>query len=407
MVTPSQGSHMLRRPIAQSHVSSSSPAGVSHSSAMNNLTKAQLLEELRTLHLRLAQLEREETRRNRAEKALQESEERLRGIYEAVNAAIFVVDPIAGHIVDANPGAYTLLGYTQQELIGMPCTTLHPDDLEYLLVVVTKTLATGPVRTDKLTCRTKDGHRIPVELSLSRLNLAGRTLVISVVCDISKCKQKEETIQASLTEKEVLLKEVHHRVKNNMQIVSSLLSLQSNHVEDEKIREMLSDSQDRINAMALIHEKLCESTDFESIDLRLYIDDLVNKLLLSHQSVHRRIPVTMDVDDISLGMDAAIPCGLLINELLLNALKHAFPGEEKGEITIAAHAIGANSVELVVSDTGVGMPSEVHDQLTQGLGLQLVSILGEDQLRGTVEIKRRHGTEVKITFDPKTITEER
>ncbi|NJD77687.1 MAG: PAS domain S-box protein [Candidatus Methanoperedens sp.] len=207
----------------------------------------------------------------------------------------------------------------------------------------------------------------------------------------------EMQIKESLKEKDVLLREVHHRVKNNMQIISSLLRLQSRYITEEKYLEMFTESQNRIMSMSLIHEKLYQSKGLARIDFDDYIRDLVTGLFQSY-CVNSNITLDMDVKKISLGIDSAIPCGLIVNELVTNSLKHAFPEGRKGRIGIILRPAGENMVELMVSDDGVSIPPDVDINKTESLGLHLVTIMVENQLHGQIDLDRSKGTEFRIKF---------
>ncbi len=207
----------------------------------------------------------------------------------------------------------------------------------------------------------------------------------------------EMQIKESLKEKDVLLREVHHRVKNNMQIISSLLRLQSRYITEKKYLEMFTESQNRIMSMSLIHEKLYQSKGLARIDFDDYIRDLVTGLFQSY-CVNSNIAMDMDVKKISLGIDSAIPCGLIINELVTNSLKHAFPEGRKGRIGISLNPAGENMVELVVSDDGVSIPPDVDIRKTESLGLHLVTIMVESQLHGEIDLDRSKGTKFCIKF---------
>jgi two-component sensor histidine kinase len=210
-------------------------------------------------------------------------------------------------------------------------------------------------------------------------------------------KQAEEALQKSLKEKEALLKEIYHRVKNNMQIVSSLLNLQSKNVTDEKALEMLRESQGRIRSMALIHEKLYQSDDLSSIDFAKYINTLTINLFNIYRVNSGVIGFTVDAKDVSFDIETAIPCGLIINELVTNALKHAFPKGRKGNINISLHELEKNKFRLSVKDNGIGIPKD-KDILNAGtLGLRLVMNLSK-QINGTVKMDGTNGTSFEITF---------
>jgi two-component sensor histidine kinase len=215
--------------------------------------------------------------------------------------------------------------------------------------------------------------------------------------DITERKRAEEKIRASLREKEVLLKEIHHRVKNNLQIISSLLYLQATRTEHPGAISALRESRNRIKSMALIHERLYQSPNLASVDMGEYTRNLVSDLQRSHSIGERAVRLRLDIEDIPLGITEAIPCGLIINELVSNALKHAFPKGRAGEITIGLQRGGANQVTLTVSDNGIGLPEQVDFRKSPSLGLTLINSLVE-QLGGTIELDRSGGTAFTITF---------
>ncbi len=215
---------------------------------------------------------------------------------------------------------------------------------------------------------------------------------------LAERKLAEDQIKASLKEKEVLLQEVHHRVKNNLQVISSLLNLQSEQIQEEKSRAMLKDSQNRILSMSLIHEKLYQSKDFAKIDFNEYVRELVDDLFQSYGDDAGKIALNINVGTVSLGIDSAIPCGLIINELVTNSLKYAFPGGRKGELNISLRPTNGNMIELIVGDNGVGIPEDVDFKKTASLGLHIVTMLVEGQLYGEISLDRSKGTEFKIKF---------
>jgi two-component sensor histidine kinase len=195
-------------------------------------------------------------------------------------------------------------------------------------------------------------------------------------------------------EKEVLLQEIHHRVKNNLQVISSLLHLQSGHVDDKQVQRALTESQERVRSMALVHEKLYRSPDLSRIDFGDYVRDLVDHLLETYYTVTGKVTLVVDVEDIALGIDQAISCGLILNELVSNALQHAFPGGRGGEVCVAMHP-DSRRLRLVVSDNGIGLPEDIDIKQAKSLGLQLVSALVQ-QLEATLRIERRNGTTFSI-----------
>ena len=213
--------------------------------------------------------------------------------------------------------------------------------------------------------------------------------------EVAERKRAEDRMAVSLREKDVLLKEIHHRVKNNLQIVSSILSLQSGNADGDSQAAVLRDSQNRIRSMALIHEKLYQSTDISHIDFAGYVRSLTGHLARSYLFGHG-ISMRVDIDGVFLDIDTAIPCGLIINELVSNSLKYAFPDRRSGTICVSLSRSDDVYI-LVVSDDGAGMPSGLDFRNTASLGLQLVNTL-VDQLEGTIELDSAGGTRFKITF---------
>ena len=228
----------------------------------------------------------------------------------------------------------------------------------------------------------------------------GRTVAIyGALQDITERKQAEEQLQASLREKEVLLKEIHHRVKNNLQVVSSLLALQADSITDPLVSQMFRDSRSRIQAMGLVHERLYRTKDLASIDAPGYVHDLVAHLFSIYAGPARVVRSQVLVDDLALGIDTAIPCGLLLTELVSNALKHAFPPgwAREGRIVVELRTAQEGQVTLVVGDDGVGLLPDLDLRHAQSLGLQLVNLLA-GQIKGAVELDRSAGTTFRITF---------
>jgi PAS domain S-box-containing protein len=209
----------------------------------------------------------------------------------------------------------------------------------------------------------------------------------------------EQEIAASLREKEVMLREIHHRVKNNMQVISSLLRLQAQTVENKTAQDKFIESQNRIRSMSLIHDSLYRSKDLSLIDYGSYIQNLTSHLMSIQNAQSSRVSLKVEAENIRLDINRAIPLGLIINELVTNALKHAFPDREKGNITVGLSKSDDKHLLLTVSDDGSGMPPEVDFQSAESLGLQLVKDLS-DQLRGTLHVQSEHssGTLVKLTF---------
>jgi len=325
------------------------------------------------------------------------SKDYVDNILRSMSDALVVVSP-QGKIEAVNGALCSLLGYKGIELIGHPVMSLFTESSTY------QTLwAQGNVSNAEKTFQTKTGREIPVLISASVMRNEGGE-VRGIVCaakDISERKQAEEQIRNSLEEKEVLLKEIHHRVKNNLQVISSLLYLQSENVEDQDTLEALKDSRNRVKSMALIHEKLYRSKDLARIDFAEYIHNLTGFLTTSYSDKAKKVTIQANINGVSLDINTAIPCGLIINELVSNSLKYAFPDDRKGNITIDFHPDNGQEsggqLNLVVDDNGVGLPQNINVHNTESLGLQLVNTLVQ-QLNGTVQLFRGEGTRFVIRF---------
>ncbi len=340
------------------------------------------------------------TDRVEAEKALRESEEKFRVLAETAPAAIVVYQ--GEKFVYVNPAAVRLFGYGESELRRMNFWEwAHPDNR-------TQVKDRGMARQRGEPVPNQYEHRFVnksgevgwVMVSAGNITYRDNPAGIATFIDITENKRAEERMQAALAEKMVLLKEVHHRVKNNLQIISSLLELQSDYIEGDASRRFIRESQDRIRSMALVHEQLYKSEDLSVIDFACYVDELVMSLYRSSVVDQNKICAEMEVRDIELGIDEAIPCGLILNELVSNSLKHAFPGNRRGSVSIRGSMDEQGYVCLTVSDTGIGLPPGFDVATSESLGLQIVSLLTK-QLHGTLEIRGDEGMAVCIRFKSK------
>jgi PAS domain S-box-containing protein len=221
--------------------------------------------------------------------------------------------------------------------------------------------------------------------------------VIEYVRDITERKKAEDRLQASLQEKEVLLREVHHRVKNNMQVISSLLNLQSRHIKDPNVLEMFRESQRRIRSMALIHERLYQSSDLSRIEFSQYLRNLATHIFHSCQVDASRVHLKIEAEEVHLNVNTAIPCGLIVNELVSNALKHAFPEGRSGELDIVLHRVAGDGYILRVKDDGVGFPEGLDFRKTETLGMQIVNTL-VSQIDASIDLGQEKGTQFTIHF---------
>ncbi|KJU81941.1 signal transduction histidine kinase [Candidatus Magnetobacterium bavaricum] len=226
---------------------------------------------------------------------------------------------------------------------------------------------------------------------------------IHIFKDITQRKLYEEQINASLQEKTLLLREIHHRVKNNMEIISSLIELHMEDIEDKKTMSMCDDMRNRIRSMSLVHKMLYQSDNISEVNFADYTKNLVTDILNSYRTDPSTVAVNMDIDDVYIAMDTAVPCCLIINELVTNSLKHAFTGMASGELHISFRGVGhntnENAYELIVKDNGKGIPDGFDINKSSSMGLKLIRILAEYQLRGKIEMNTKGGTEFKLSFN--------
>jgi PAS domain S-box-containing protein len=226
--------------------------------------------------------------------------------------------------------------------------------------------------------------------------------MVIVDTDITASKVLENQIKASLHDKDVLLKEIHHRVKNNLQIIISLLNLQSGYIKDEQSLKAVKDGQSRVRSMALVHEKFYQAEELTEINFAEYVDKLCQFLFQSYGDKTDRVQLVIDADKVAFDMDTAMPCGLLINEIVSNSLKYAFPGDRKGEIKIELRKLPEHRVMMSISDNGIGLPDDFNIEQAESLGLQLIMALA-NQLDGELIVSRENGPRFSITFKyPKT-----
>ncbi len=365
------------------------------------------------------------------------TEEEIKRIFDLSIDMICIVDIKTNYLRKINPAFTKTLGYTEEEFFAKPFIDfIHPDDKPSALEILEKTLFQGisivnfenryhckdgtykwlmwtskPIPEQGITytvARDVTNEKIAKdELNKHRNQLEDlvedRTTELIAINkhlkhEISERKVAEGKVKASLKEKEILLQEIHHRVKNNLQIVISLLNLQSKDIKDERIVKMFMESQNRINSMALVHEKIYFTKDLANIRLREYINDLSSDLFKSYNLNTSRVGFKSQIEDISIGIDTSIPCGLIINELLSNSLKHAFPKERKGEIRLEIHTKKDGEIEMIFRDNGVGIPKTFDYRKSSSFGFRLIVDLVEYKLMGIIRLIRNGGTGFQIQF---------
>lgn len=329
------------------------------------------------------------------------AEDRLRQlswVMEQSPAAVVITD-LNGRIEYVNRKFTLLTGYTPEEVIGQNHKVfLKPGkSLQTFFVKLWNTILTGRERRGEFQNRNKAGEMYWESVLISPVKddhgIIRHFVVISE--DITERKKAEERIKASLNEKEVLLKEVNHRVKNNLQIVTSLLSLQSSHLHDQRDLEMFKDAQNRLKTMAVIHEMLYRSKDLARIDAADYIRSLTSSLFKSY-NMGDTVALATEAEEMPLDIDSMVPIGLIVNELVTNSFKYAFPGGRRGEVKVRLSKAD-HVVTLLISDNGIGLKSRDRAGKQSSLGLELVESL-TGQLNGTIECNTTHGTSFKISF---------
>ncbi len=340
------------------------------------------------------------TARVQAENALRKSEKKFRDLAELLPEVVCETD-IEGNLTFTSQRGYELLGYTKEDLTkGLNVLQLvAPEDKKnatenWLRIIKGEKLGSNEYMIVK-----KDGVSLPAMIHMNLITEHGKPVGMrGIVIDITDIKLYEKKIQKELGEKEVLLKEIHHRVKNNLQVICSLLMLQSRYIKDEKALDMFQESQDRVRAMALVHEKLYKSENISTINFAEYVKSLINTIYHSHHINPAKIHLKFQVESLALSIQKAVPCGLIINEIISNSFKHAFPKTHKGEIKIGLTTKGKENVLLTLSDNGVGLPPDFDVEKADSLGMRLIYVLGKEQLGGDFKIDSKNGTEYQIIF---------
>jgi PAS domain S-box-containing protein len=336
------------------------------------------------------------TERRQLEDLLTESEERYRRLFETASDGIVLLEKREGKITHANPATEMMLGYPNKGCIGNKLqdigVSLDMGDFQATMDNLNKS---GIINYNDVLVKTKSGRHIYTDIYL----VDRARLVQCNIRDITARKQAEEGIQASLQEKEILLRELHHRVKNNMEVISGLLDLQARSSGNPELIEMLDKSLSRIRSMALVHEQIHASKDLARINMVGYVRALSQELFQAYEIDPGKIDLIVQADnDFYVNINQAIPCGLILNELVSNAFKHAFPGAAPGELRIIIRETKNKEMEIGVRDNGLGLPDDVDINQPRSMGLYLVNGLVKKQLEGQIQVKRDNGTEFRIKF---------
>jgi two-component system sensor kinase len=330
-----------------------------------------------------------------------DAEEKIRLLAHAVESTheyISITD-LDNKFIFVNNAFLEAYGYKHEEILGKTPFILdsgnNPDTLRSEIMMHTRN---GGWKGELLN-RTKSGREFPIFLSTNEiLNEKGKVIGhIGVASNVTERKKAEEKIKSSLKEKEIILKEIHHRVKNNLQVISSIFYLQGEKVNDPRLHEIINECKNRVRSMAIIHENFYQSDDLTRIDFGQYLKNLINNLMISYGIENDRIDIDLRVSDTFLSIDVAIPCGLLVNEIISNAIKHAFPGDVSGNITIEMFSPNSHDFTLRIKDNGIGIPDNIDISNTGTLGMELITTL-TSQLEGSIELNKSQGTEFIIKF---------
>ena len=352
------------------------------------------------------QLREEIKERELTEEIMKKERDQFRAISNTSPLAIYLSTGLEQKAEYINQKFTTLFGYTINEVpsVAQWWPLAYPDEKyrnqietewqkRVKISIETKT-AIEPMEV-VVTC--KDGSK--KNISWGYITIGEKSWAFGH--DLTELRRAEGKIKSSLKEKETLLHEVHHRVKNNMQVINSLLKLQSNNIEDKNVKEILKDSQSRVYAMSAVHETLHGSENLSEIDLKSYLSKITTSIYQTYSTDHQKIKLNNNVEEAPISLNQAYPLGLTINELVSNSLKYAFPNDRTGEITVNIEKL-ENELELTITDNGIGMSKGFDWKNTKSLGLKLVRTLVENQLDGSIDLDNSNGTKFTIKFNIET-----
>ena len=331
--------------------------------------------------------------RARLSDTIRQERTNLHALFSTIKDFLFILDE-NGNIVFSNPVVSERLGYNEFELYGVHVTMVHPPAMRQQAGEIVAAMLAGTRDSCPLELLARDGRTIPVETRVIRGAWNGRPAIFGISRDITDRERKDQEVRHLLKEKNLLLHEVHHRIKNNMTLITSLLSLQAASMTDERAIGALKDAESRVRAMVDIYDKLYRDTDYRTIGLQSYFTSLLNDLS-RHYTTSARIRMEHDVDDALLDTRIVFPLGIIVTELVTNALKYAFPGDRQGVIEVQLKVDGG-SLRLRVADDGIGMESELLDHHAHGFGMQLVGLLAQ-QISAETTVVAHSGTVFTLT----------
>ena len=328
-------------------------------------------------------------------------DEYLGQAFDRIPVAMVVVNP-QGAITRLNRLAETTFGYAAEELLGQPVEVLIPERYRrshpgYRHGFHAESTARPMGAGRDLSGLRKDGSEFPVEIGINPVDTGEGPMVLSVILDLSERKLNEKRVHDALREKELLLEEVHHRVKNNLQVIHSLLDLQMMKITDPVLLGVLRNSQNRIRSMVMIHRTLYQSHDFAQVDFHRFLGELLPVLMESYGMVSGHVGMEIEAHDVKLPINEAIPCGLIVNELVSNALKHGFTDQVRGTIRVTLACDASQHVELSIINDGTPISPDENLDRKGSLGLQLVRLLTR-QLHGQLDVQRAGPTRFTLRF---------